>query len=268
MSKTINLADLRRMKAQQEKIVCLTAYDASFARLFSQNGIELLLIGDSLGNVIQGHDTVVPVNVADILYHTRIVVRGNTGSYLMADLPFMAYTNETMAIANAKKLMQAGAHCIKLEVKTQHLTVVKALADAGVPVCVHIGLSAQVVHQQGGYKIQGRSKIAAEQLLNDAIAFEQAGACLCLIECVPAALAKTITTSLNIPTIGIGAGVDCDGQILVSYDILGIDCGFKPKFVSNFLEDLPKASIKDAVIAYRQAVKKQFFPAPVHCFAD
>lgn len=262
MNKTVTT--LKKMKQEQEKIVSLTAYDASFGRIADQNGIDVILVGDSLGMVIQGHDTTIPVSVDDIIYHTKAVAQSCESALLMADLPFMSYTSPEHALHNASRLMQkGGAHMVKLEGGAPQVETVRQLTHHGVPVCAHLGLTPQSVYKLGGYRVQGRDHHAATQMLEDAIALEQAGADAVVLECVPILLAKEITVNLKIPTIGIGAGVDCDGQVLVLQDLLGVTPR-APKFSKDFMAE--SSSIANAVKAYSDAVKSGSFPTQDHCF--
>lgn len=256
---------LRKMKQEKEKIAVLTAYDASFARVFSQAGVDALLVGDSLGSVIAGHKNTITVQLDDVKYHVQCVARGNTDSFIIADLPFMTYANPEQAIKNAAQLIQAGAHMVKLEGGQWLSHIVSELTQRGIPVCGHIGLTTQYIHMLGGYKIQGRDDEQARRMLDDALALQQAGCDLIVIECVPEQLAGQITEHLTIPTIGIGAGRDCDGQVLVSYDILGLsDCPHLT-FVKNFLGD-GNNSIESSAKAFVSEVKNGLFPAEEHCF--
>jgi len=262
---SINLSTLAKMKANGEKIATITAYDASFAKLVDDAGIELVLVGDSLGMVIQGHDTTVPVTLNDIIYHCKAVAKGMYRPFLMADMPFMSYTSKEQALDNAIRLMQeGGAKIVKLEANAKQVGIVEFLAGHDIPVCAHLGLRPQSVHKVGGFRIQGREKAAAEQMVEDAKALQEAGADMVLLEQVPAALAKQITQALHVPVIGIGAGPDVDGQILVLYDVLDITPGHKPRFVRNFMQgvDSPLQALKN----YVQAVKDGSYPAPEHCY--
>ena len=264
-SRHVTVSTLRRMKAEGEKIACLTAYDASFAAVLDEAGVDVMLVGDSLGMVVQGHETTVPVTVDDIVYHSRAVASRCRRALLMADMPFMSYTSTEQAMASAARLMQeGGAQMVKLEGDARQVEVVSKLAEHGVPVCAHIGLQPQLVHKLGGYRVQGRDPEQAEAMIRDAMALQQAGADVLLLECVPARLADEITAALEIPVIGIGASAGCDGQILVLQDILGITPGRTPGFVRNFMEG--QASIQDAVRAYVAAVRKGDFPAPSNLF--
>ena len=260
----ITAASLQRLKREGRKFACLTAYDATFAAVLEEAGVEVLLVGDTLGMVIQGHGTTVPVRIEDVVYHTSLVARANRRALLMADMPFMSYATPDQALVNAARLMQEGvAHMVKLEATGPALEVVRALAEHSIPVCAHLGLSPQSVHKLGGYRVQGRGA-AAEAMLADARAMEAAGADIVLLECVPSALGAAITEALSIPVIGIGAGPACDGQILVLYDMLGITPGGRPKFARDFMAG--QGSIAAAIAAYVQAVRDGSFPAPEHCF--
>jgi len=261
----VNVATLERMKVDGEKIACMTAYDASFATLVDDAGIDVVLVGDSLGMVIQGHDTTVPVTLNDVIYHCRAVVRGLYRPFVMADMPFMTYASKEQALENAVRLMQdGGAKMVKLEGGAGQVEIVEFLANHDIAVCAHLGLKPQSVHKAGGFRVQGREEAAAEQMEKDALALEQAGADVVLLECIPAALGTQITNALHVPVIGIGAGPDTDGQILVLYDVLDVTAGRKPKFSKNFMEG--NASPLEAVKAYTQAVKSRAYPGPEHCF--
>jgi 3-methyl-2-oxobutanoate hydroxymethyltransferase len=261
----VNIATLDRMKAEGEKIACITAYDASFATLVDDAGVDVVLVGDSLGMVIQGHDTTVPVTLQDIIYHCKAVAKGLYRPFLMADMPFMTYATKEQALENAVRLMQeGGAKMVKLEGGAGQVEIVRFLAEHDIAVCAHLGLKPQSVHKAGGFRVQGREQAAAEQMLRDAKALEEAGADLVLLECIPASLGAEITKELHVPVIGIGAGPDTDGQILVLYDILEITPGRKPRFVKNFMEG--QQSPLEGVKAYVQAVKSRTYPAPEHCF--
>ncbi len=265
-SPPVNVSTLREMKASGEPIACLTAYDASFAQLVDIAGTDLVLVGDSLGMVVQGHDTTVPVTVDDIVYHTRMVRRGLRRAFLVADLPFMSYATPEQALDNAVRLMQeGGAMMVKLEGGRGQGEVVACLTRHDIPVCAHLGLKPQSVHKIGGFKVQGRDREAAEKMVEDAIALQSAGADLVLLECVPNEVGRRITESLEVPVIGIGAGPHVDGQILVLYDILDITLGRTPRFVQNFMagRDSPLAAIE----AYVAAVKDRSYPAKEHCFS-
>lgn len=264
MSMPLTLSSLQAMRARDEKIAVLTCYDASFARILDAAGIDVLLIGDSLGMVIQGHDSTLPVKLAEMSYHTRCVATGSGRPFIISDLPFASYqSSPEQAFHSAAKLLAAGAHMVKLEGGAVMTETVAFLTQRGVPVCAHLGLLPQSVNQLGGYKVQGRDEASAAQILTDAEAMQEAGAGLLLLEAVPAALAKQVTEAVSIPTIGIGAGVDCSGQVLVLYDALGI-YPKPPKFSKNFLLDA--GNLADAARAYVAAVKNRNFPAPEHSF--
>lgn len=264
-TQSITVTTLKKMKAEGEKIACLTAYDASFATVLDEAGIDIILVGDSLGMVVQGHETTVRVTVDDMLYHSRAVARGCERAMLMVDMPFMSYSSSAQALETARRLMQeGGAHMVKLEGGMREVETVQKLAEQGVPVCGHIGLQPQLIHKLGGYRVQGRDNHQATKMIEDAVELEKAGADVLLLECVPAFLAAEITANLSIPTIGIGASPDCDGQILVLHDILGITAGHVPKFAKNFIQG--KESIQDAIGSYVADVKAGKFPAAEHCF--
>lgn len=262
----ITLTTLQSRKQNGEKIAMLTCYDATFAAAANEAGVDILLIGDSLGMVLQGHDSTLPVSVADMAYHTTCVKRGNRDALILADLPFMANASMEQTLLNSAELMRAGAHMVKVEGAAWLADSIRQLADRGVPVCAHLGLTPQTVNVIGGYKVQGRGEAQARQLRADAIALEQAGAAMLLLECVPSALAAEVTQAVSIPVIGIGAGPGTDGQVLVLHDMLGLSLtGRTPKFVKNFLEGQP--SIQAALAAYVQAVKAVTFPAAEHEFS-
>jgi 3-methyl-2-oxobutanoate hydroxymethyltransferase len=260
----ISVSRLAKMKQDNEKITCITAYDASFAAIFDQAGIQVLLIGDSLGMVLQGHDSTLPVTVADIAYHTKAVASTAKDSLIVADLPFMSYATPEQTYENAAQIMRSGANMVKLEGGEWLLESVKGLVERGVPVCGHLGLTPQSVNVFGGYKVQGREDQQAEQLVNDALALEKAGIQLLVLECVPVHLAARITEALQIPVIGIGAGCDTDGQILVMHDAFGISAGFCPKFSKNFL--IETGDIRRAVALYKEQVENGSFPSAEHSF--
>jgi 3-methyl-2-oxobutanoate hydroxymethyltransferase len=243
----------------------LTAYDSTMSALLNRCGVDTILIGDSLGNVIQGHTSTTPVTVEQVAYHTECVARANTHAFVIADLPFASYGEPAQALDSAAELMRAGADMVKLEGGGWQIDIIQYLVERSVPVCAHLGLLPQSVHILGGYKVQGKSKDAASLMLEQAIACEQAGAQMIVLEAIPSSLGKLITNSLSIPTIGIGAGADCSGQVLVLQDMLGISPGKPPKFVKNFLDD--HASIEAAVKAYVREVKSGKFPGPEHGFA-
>ena len=259
-------ADLAKLYAAGEKVVMFTCYDASFARLLDGAGVETLLIGDSLGNVIQGHDTTLPVTVADIAYHVAAVKRGSDRPFIIADMPFGSYQEAPeQAFRNAVTLMAAGAQMVKLEGGAFMAETVRFLVERGVPVCAHIGLTPQAVHQLGGYRVQGRSEEGAATLKADALALEQAGAALMVMEMVPSAVAADVTASLTtMATIGIGGGVDCHGQVLVLHDLIGVSPGKRPRFAKNFMEGA--SSIDEAVTRYVTDVRESRFPGPEHSY--
>jgi 3-methyl-2-oxobutanoate hydroxymethyltransferase len=261
--RTLSVQDLAAMKKAGEKITSLTAYDASFAALVDQAGIDVILVGDSLGMVIQGRDSTLPVTVSDMVYHTRSVAGARKRAFVAADLPFASYAMPEQALKNAARLMQeGGAQMVKLEgARTE---IIAFLVEQGIPVCGHLGLLPQSVNRLGGYKVQGRAPEQAQKILQEALAIEQAGAGLLVLECVPAALAAEISRRLQIPVIGIGAGPDCDGQVLVLYDMLDISVGNRPRFSRNFMAGA--SSIADAVCRYHQAVKGAQFPAAEHSY--
>lgn len=261
--KALSIGDLQAMKSAGEKISCLTAYDASFSDLLDRVGIELILVGDSLGMVVQGHNSTIPVSVDDMVYHSRCVTSARNRAFVMSDLPFASYAAPEQALQNAARLMQAGgAQMVKLEgAKPEIITF---LTKQGIPICGHLGLLPQSVHRIGGYKVQGRDPNQARKILEDAIAIEQAGAGLLILECVPSGLAAEISQNLSIPVIGIGAGPDCDGQVLVLYDMLNIGVGNRPRFSKNFMAEAD--SIENAIANYHQAVKMRQFPAAEHCY--
>lgn len=262
----VTISTLEKMKTEGTAIACLTAYDASFANLVDEAGVDLVLAGDSLGMVIQGHPTTVPVTVDDVVYHCKAAARGLTRSFLVGDLPFLSYTTPQEAMNNSRRLMQEGrAKMVKLEGGAMQVEIVEYLASRDVPVCAHIGLKPQSVHKLGGFKIQGRDKASAKQMLADAKALESAGADIVLLECIPNELGAKITSELKVPVIGIGAGPDVDGQILVLYDILNITIGRKPRFAQDFT--VGGRSPIDAVKAYVEAVRNGDYPAPEHCFS-
>ncbi len=261
----VTLATLSRMKAQGERIACLTCYDASFAVLVDAADVDVVLVGDSLGMVIQGRDTTVPVTMDQMVYHSAAVARGLHRPFLIADMPFMSYPTKERALENAVRLMQeGGAQMVKLESGGGQIEIVEFLAGHDIAVCAHLGLKPQSVHKTGGFRVQGRQDDAAQRMLEDAQRLESAGADLVLLECIPAALGKTITEALAVPVIGIGAGPDTDGQILVLYDILDITTGRKPRFVHNFMSGA--GDNLEAIKRYVAAVRERAYPAPEHCF--
>jgi 3-methyl-2-oxobutanoate hydroxymethyltransferase len=254
------------MKRAGETIACLTAYDYSFAATLDRAGVDLAMVGDSLGMVMQGHGSTLPVSVAHVTYHTQCVARGLARALLVADLPFMSYQESPQqALANAGRLMKAGGHVVKLEGGEPMAETVRFVTERGIPVCGHLGLTPQSVHQLGGYRVQGRDEVVAERIRRDARILEQAGASLLVLEAVPASLAKAITQELAIPTIGIGAGPGCDGQVLVLQDMLGLYPRPSPKFSKNFMEGA--RSIEEAIRNYVAAVKARAFPGPEHSYS-
>jgi 3-methyl-2-oxobutanoate hydroxymethyltransferase len=264
VNKAVTVNTLQALHAAREKITMLTCYDASFASLMDRCGVEILLIGDSLGMVCAGYTSTLPVTVNDIAYHTASVARGAKNAMIVADLPFGAYGTPETAYANAVQVMQAGAHMIKIEGGAWLADTVKFLTDRAIPVCAHLGLTPQSVHQLGGYKVQGKTTESADLLKADCLRMQQAGASLVVLEAIPSALGKEVTELLSIPTIGIGAGPDCSGQVLVMHDLLGVFPGRKARFVKNFMDG--QTSIDAAITAYVSAVKDVSFPAAEHCF--
>lgn len=260
----MTISRLHKMRELGEKIAALTCYDASFAALMDNCGVDIILVGDSLGNVIQGHSTTIPVTLEALEYHTRCVVRGNKRAYLIADMPFGTYATPEQAYTAAAQLMRAGAHMVKLEGGEWLLPTVRFLVERGIPVCAHLGLLPQSVHALGGFKVQGKNIRDASRLKGEALAIQAAGAHLLVLEAIPATLAGEITNALHIPTIGIGASNQCSGQILVLHDMLGLSPDRAPRFVKNFMET--QNSISGAISAYITAVKSGEFPAAEHCF--
>ncbi len=256
----ITINRLHEMKRQGEKIAVLTSYDASFTRLIESAGVEVLLVGDSLGMVIQGQESTLPVTVDEIVYHTKNVARARTRAFLIADMPFMSYCTTNQALESAARLMkEGGAHMVKLEGGSTQLNTVRELTANGIPVCAHLGLTPQSVHKLGGYRVQGKDMEAARIMQEDALALQQAGAQMLVLECIPRGLAADISNSLDIPVIGIGAGVETDGQVLVIYDMLGISTDYLPKFSRNFMQQA--ATVKEALEAYVKAVKDGSYPS-------
>jgi 3-methyl-2-oxobutanoate hydroxymethyltransferase len=256
------------MKAAGERIACLTCYDAAFARVLEEAGVEVLLVGDSLGNVIQGHDTTIPVRVSEMAYHAACVARARRRALLVVDMPFLSCRSPQQALKSAAELMQGGgAQMVKLEGGAAQLEIVRALTAQGVPVCGHLGLLPQSVHRLGGFRVQGRDAAGADAIRRDARALEQAGAQLLVLECVPAGLAREIARAATVPVIGIGAGGGCDGQVLVLYDLLGLTPGRgkPPRFVKNFLAGV--GDVGEAVRRYVEEVKSGAFPAAEHTFS-
>jgi len=260
----VTVPRLLAMRNAGEKITMLTCYDASFAALLDKAGLDTVLIGDSLGNVLQGHTTTLPVTLTDIAYHTACVARGNQTALVIADLPFGTYGTPLEAFTNSVTLMRAGAQMVKLEGGAWLAETVRFLVERSIPVCAHIGLTPQSVHAFGGFKVQGKTDAGAAQLLQDAEALDAAGAQLFVIEGVPSAVGAAVTQAVKAPVIGIGAGPDCSGQVLVLHDMLGIFPGKRPRFVKNFMEG--QVSIQAAVEAYIRAVKDGSFPGPEHAF--
>jgi 3-methyl-2-oxobutanoate hydroxymethyltransferase len=267
LSKRITIADLDRMRAAGERIAMLTCYDASFTQLCEEAGVDSLLIGDSLGMVLQGHDSTLQVRLEDIAYHTACVARRSSRALIIADMPFGSYQESpAQAMRSAATLLAAGAHMVKLEGGAEFVETVRFLATRGVPVCGHLGLTPQSVHQFGGFRIQGRGASAASALLSDAGALQQAGMRMVVLEGIPAPLAERVTHQLSMPTIGIGASVACSGQVLVLHDMLDVTRGRKPRFVRNFMAG--SASIEEAIKAYVAAVRDGSFPGPEHCYPE
>lgn len=262
MAVTINT--LREYKQRGEAFSALTSYDATFAQLVSEAGVDVILIGDSLGMVLQGNDSTLPVTMDQMVYHVGCVAKGNRGSLVMADMPFMSYGTTEAALENAAKLMRAGAHMVKLEGTDWMRDTIQALSERGVPVCAHLGLTPQFVNKFGGYKVQGRDGEAADLMVEHACELEAAGADVILLECVPAALAARIAKAVKAPVIGIGAGAETDGQVLVVHDMLGMTPGRKPRFVKDFLAE--NGSVANALAAYAKAVSERTFPAEEHTF--
>ncbi len=264
VTKAVTIPSLNAMRASGAKIAMLTCYDASFASLMDRCGVDVLLIGDSLGMVCNGHQSTLPVTVAEVAYHTTAVARGNKNAMVLADMPFGSYGTPEAAFNNAVILMQAGAHMVKLEGGAWLADTVKFLTERAVPVCAHLGLTPQSVHQLGGYKVQGKTIESATQLKADAQLLQTAGAAMVLFEAIPSSLGKEVTELLTVPTIGIGAGPDCSGQVLVMHDVLGVFPGRKARFVKNFMEG--QVNIDAAITAYVEAVRNGSFPALEHCF--
>ena len=260
----MNIQRLREMKGAGEKIVSLTAYDASFARVLAEAGIEVILVGDSLGMVLHGDANTLAVTMEDMVYHTRLVAKAAAGSFVLADMPFLSYSTPPEAVRNAGRLLaEGGAQMVKLEGGGWLCETVQQLTLRGIPVCAHLGLTPQWVNKFGGFRVQGRGQEAAEQILGDARDLETAGAEMLVLECVPAALASRITQGVGMPVIGIGAGPGCDGQVQVIYDLIGVS-GRAPRMARNFLRD--GGSVQAAVRDYVQAVKSGAFPGPEQCY--
>lgn len=264
--KKLTLIDLQNMKREGQKIACMTAYDATFTSIIEKAGLDVILVGDSLGMVIQGHESTLPVTMDDMIYHLKTVSRVSQSAFIIGDMPFMSYTDPEMAIYNAARLMQeGGAHMVKLEGGETQLEIVPEMTRRGIPVCAHLGLQPQAVHKVGGYRVQGRDDSAADKMLHDAIALAENGADMLLLECVPMILATEITKAVDIPVIGIGAGSECDGQILVLQDAIGLTQGHVPKFVRDFSDQKkhPLQALQDYVLS----VKQGSFPSEQHCFS-
>ena len=264
VTKAVTIPSLNAMRSAGNKISMLTCYDASFAALMDRCGVEVLLIGDSLGMVCNGHQSTLPVTLAEVAYHTAAVARGSKSAMIVADMPFGTYATKEAAFDNAVKLIQAGAHMVKIEGGAWLADTVRFLTERAIPVCAHLGLTPQSVHQLGGYKVQGKTIESADQLKSDAVLLAESGAAMLVLEAIPAGLGKDVTDILAIPTIGIGAGPDCSGQVLVMHDLLGVFPGRKARFVKNFMDG--QTNIDAAVSAYVHAVKDGSFPAPEHCF--
>lgn len=263
-NKAVTLPLLNEMRAMGKKIAMLTCYDASFASLMDRCNVDMLLVGDSLGNVVQGRSTTLPVTIEDVAYHTACVARGDRTAFLAADMPFGSYGSPQLAYENAVKLMQAGAQMVKPEGGAWLTETVKCLTERGIPVFAHLGLMPQSVHQLGGYKVQGKTVESAERLKTDALALQAAGASLFLLEAIPASLGKDVTDILSATTIRIGAGPDCSGQVLVMHDILGVFPGKKARFVRDFMEG--QSSVEAAIRRYVEDVKNKTFPSTEHVF--
>jgi 3-methyl-2-oxobutanoate hydroxymethyltransferase len=261
--KKVTIQTLQEMKAQGTKFSMLTCYDATFARLLDAAEIETILVGDSLGNVIQGQGSTVPVTIEEVAYHTACVARGASNALLIADMPFMTYATPEQAMHNATILMQSGAQMVKLEGGEWLAETTRLLSERGIPVCAHLGLTPQSVNKLSGYKVQGRDDSSAQQIIDDAKILEAAGADLLVVECIPSDLGKRLAEELTIPVVGIGAGPGTDSQVLVLHDMLGISQRL-PKFSHNFLTDT--GTIETAISAYKTAVQNETFPAEEHCF--
>jgi len=260
----VTIATLLKMKGRGERISMLTCYDAGFTRVLEAAGVDVLLVGDSLGMVLQGRESTLPVTLDEMVYHTTLVARARERAFLIADMPFMSYASPRQALQTAGRLMkEGGAHMVKLEGGATQLETVERLTGQGVPVCAHLGLQPQSVHRLGGYRVQGRDPDSARAMIEDARSVEAAGAQMLVLECVPRAVAAEITRSLGIPVIGIGAGPECDGQVLVLYDILGITES-PPRFAADFLQEA--GNVAGAVGAFVEAVRQGRFPAAEHCF--
>ena len=261
----ITLTTLQKMAQEGNRIAMLTCYDASFAVVLEEAGVDSLLIGDSLGNVLQGHESTLPVTLRDMVYHTECVARGSKRAFVVADMPFGSFqVSPQETLRNAAELMAAGAQMVKIEGGRPMVETIEFLTDRGIPVCGHLGLTPQSVHQLGGYRVQGKGETEGQRLLKEAKQLEQAGAGMIVLEAIPAALARDVTAAITIPTIGIGAGADCSGQVLVLHDMLDVYPGKKAKFVKNYMR--PAGSIQGAVELYVKEVKARTFPGPEHSF--
>jgi len=264
LSKT-TISTLNRMKSEGEKIAMITSYDASFTRQIEAAGVDAILVGDSLGMVVQGHESTLPVTVDDMVYHTANVMRVSNQSMVIADMPFMSHATPEQALNTAGRLMkEGGAHMVKIEGGAPQLETVRHLTARAVPVCGHLGLMPQSIHQLGAYRVQGRGDHEGERILNDAAGLQDAGAQMLVLECIPAVLAAEISKALKIPVIGIGSGVEVDGQVLVLYDMLGITLQGTPSFVRDFLAE--EGTVQGALAAYVKAVKDEAFPTKAHTF--
>jgi len=265
--KPVTVAGLRQMKSEGRPIACLTAYDASFAHCAEQAGVDLVLVGDSLGMVVQGHDSTLAVSVDDIIYHCTAVRRGLAAPLLIADMPFMSYASEQQALGNAGQMLaRGGANMVKLEGAGPVVAYTERLATLGIPVCGHLGLTPQSVNQLSGYRVQGKGRTQAQALLEDSQALQAAGASLLVLECVPTSLGQQISSALDIPVIGIGAGPHCDGQVLVMHDMLGIRTGHRPRFVRDFLAGA--SSVVEAMGHFVAAVRDRSYPSAEESFSD
>ena len=263
--KNITISTLNEMKKNGQKFTCLTSYESTLTNRISRAGVDVVLVGDSLGMVIQGHDSTLPVTMDQLIYHLECVVRGNINSHIMADMPFMSYSTDDLGFENATRLMQAGAHSIKIEGGEWITKMASMLSDRGIPICAHMGLTPQSINRIGGYFVQGRDTSQHEKILKEALELEKAGAAMLLLECVPDSLAHEITKELKIPVIGIGAGSKTDGQVMVVHDMLGISClDETPKFVKNFMKEAQ--SIDEAFELFVLQVKNGEFPAEEHTF--
>ncbi len=264
MTKKISITQLLKMKSDKKKFSVLTAYDTSFAKIFDEEGVHVILVGDSLGMVLQGNNDTLSVTIGDMAYHTQCVSKGVKSAFILADMPFMTYATPKQACLNAAKLMQAGAQMVKLEGGAWLAETIKTLTERSVPVCAHLGLTPQAVHVLGGYKVQGRDEAAAQKMISDAKLLVEAGAQMILLECVPSSLAAQVTAAVNVPVVGIGAGKDTDAQVLVMHDILGISAGHIPKFSKNYLAET--GDIRKAISSFVNDVSNETFPEDKHGF--